>query len=286
MVLFTRLSSEALPARPAGAAALWRRLGATRPARLLGLLLSRDVQVLTNAIAFNVLMCLFPLLVVVASASQALPGSRRAGTAIYLLLRELIPFGHAALLDSLHTLTRTARGVEVFSLLLVIWGSSGIFMPVEMVLGRAWGGRRTRSFGRSRVLAFLMTLLGGSLALASVAVTVLARSYGTRSLAGAYGAKGSALLLTYVLFFAVYRLVPSFPVPTRVALRAAVLAGTGWEVMKYLFVVRLARMNLAAFYGPLAFAVSLVLWAYVSSLVLVLGALLAPLEEGAGGASP
>jgi uncharacterized BrkB/YihY/UPF0761 family membrane protein len=47
-----------------------------------------------------------------------------------------------------------------------------------------------------------------------------------------------------------------------------------WEAAKYLFVINLARTNLRALYGPLAFAVALVLWAYVSSLVLVLAALM------------
>jgi uncharacterized BrkB/YihY/UPF0761 family membrane protein len=51
-------------------------------------------------------------------------------------------------------------------------------------------------------------------------------------------------------------------------------------VAKYLFVVNLSRANLPAVYGPLAFAVSLVLWAYVSSLVLVFGALMAPRPGG------
>jgi uncharacterized BrkB/YihY/UPF0761 family membrane protein len=35
-------------------------------------------------------------------------------------------------------------------------------------------------------------------------------------------------------------------------------------------------MNLQAFYGPLALSVALVLWAYVSSLALVFGALMTP----------
>ena len=108
-----------------------------------------------------------------------------------------------------------------------------------------------------------------------------ARSYGRElaALAG-YGAKVSALLLTYLLFFLIYRLIPDAPVGTRVALQAALWAGVAWEAAKYLFVIHLGRMNLQAFYGPLAFAVSLVLWAYVSSLVLVFGALMAPLGRG------
>ena len=61
-----------------------------------------------------------------------------------------------------------------------------------------------------------------------------------------------------------------------VALRSAVWAGTAWEAAKYLFVINLARTNLRLFYGPLAFAVALVLWAQLSSMVLVFGALMVP----------
>jgi uncharacterized BrkB/YihY/UPF0761 family membrane protein len=46
--------------------------------------------------------------------------------------------------------------------------------------------------------------------------------------------------------------------------------------------MNLARSNLQAVYGPLAFAVSLVLWAYVSSLVLVFGALMVPVDRTYG----
>ena len=250
------------------------------PARLsaaAGTLVSRDIAVLTNAIAFNFLLCLFPLVLVVAAASQQLPGGRRVAAALLLLLNELIPFGHEAMAQSLRNLTRMAKGLEIVSFGLILWGSSGIFMPVEMALNRAWGGRPHRHFFRSRGLAVLMTLAGGLLALLSVALTVAARSYGRELPALArYGTKASALLMTYVLFFIIYRFVPAAPVGTAVAGRAALWGGTGWEIAKYLFLIQLARMNLEAFYGPLALSVSLILWAYVSSLVLVFGALMVP----------
>ncbi|HEY6553287.1 MAG TPA: YhjD/YihY/BrkB family envelope integrity protein, partial [Vicinamibacteria bacterium] len=115
-------------------------------------------MVLTNAIAFNFLLCLFPLVLVVAGVSQQLPFGRGASAALLLVLQELIPFDHGALAQSLRTLSRTARTLEVFSLLLIVWGSSGIFMPVEMVLNKAWGGRAHRDFWKSRLLAFLMTM--------------------------------------------------------------------------------------------------------------------------------
>jgi membrane protein/epoxyqueuosine reductase len=243
----------------------------------VALLLSRDIAVLTNAIAFNFLLCLFPLIAVLAAASQQLPFGRGAAAALLLLVQELIPFGHDALAESLKSLTRVGRGLEAFSLMLILWGSSGIFIPMEMALNRAWGGHAHRDFWKSRALAFVMTVTGGVLALLSVTLTVTARGYSREwpRLAG-LGVKASALLLTCLLFFAIYRFIPQADVGWRMALRASLWAGITWEAVKYAFVLNLARTNLQTVYGPLALAVSLVLWAYVSSLVLVFGALMAP----------
>jgi len=249
----------------------------------VGELLARDTMVMTNAIAFNFLLCLFPLVLVLVAVSQQLPG-RRVSTSLLLVLNELIPFEREAMAVSLQGLRKVARGLEVVSVLLIIWGSSGIFMPVELALSRAWGGQ-ARGFWRSRALAVLMTVAGGLLAILSVTVTVAARAYSREwPTVARYGAKASALLLTCILFYLIYRAIPQPPVGSRVALKAALWAGTAWEAAKYLFVMNLARSPLQAVYGPLAFAVSLVLWAYVSSLVLVFGALMVAVDRP--GAAP
>jgi membrane protein len=238
-----------------------------------GTLLARETMVATSAIAFNFLLCLFPLLLVVVAALQAMP-ARRVTTGLLAVLGELIPFEGEAMARAVETLGRSARKIELFSLVLIVWGSSAIFVPVEMALNRAWGGS-PRTFWRSRLLAFVMTIGGGLLAFASVTLTVLVRSYGTGwPRLTSLGAKATALATTYALFFLIYRAVPEPGVGGRVALKAALVAGTAWEAVKYVFVINLARTNLRVLYGPLAFAVALVLWAYVSSLVLVFSALM------------
>jgi membrane protein len=142
-----------------------------------------------------------------------------------------------------------------------------------MALSRAWGGRSVRSFIHSKLLAFFMTLGCGLLGLMSVALTVAVRMYGSEwPTLVRHSSKAVALGLSYLVFFLIYRIVPE-AVGTRTAVKAALVAGTVWEVVKYAFVARLPGLRLEAFYGPLAFSVSLVIWAYVSSLVLVLGAL-------------
>jgi len=251
--------------------------------RAAGLLLSRDVAVLTNAIAFNFLLCLFPLLLVLVAAAQRLGPGGGASTALRLLVAELIPFGGETISASLRQLTRLARGLEVLSLALVVWGSSGIFIPVEMALNRVWGGTEARSFWKSRLLAFALTVAGGTLALVSVALTLVVRGFGRDfSLLAGYAAKAAALGLSWTLFLLIYRLAPDARVDLRVAAQAALWAAVAWEASKYAFVWNLGRVQLATLYGPLAFAVSLVLWAYVSSLVLVFGAAMVPTPAARG----
>ena len=191
-----------------------------------GTLLARETMVATSAIAFNFLLCLFPLLLVVVAALQALP-ARRLSNGLLLVLGELIPFEAAAMAKAVQSLGRSARRAELVSLLLIVWGSSAIFVPVEMALNRAWGGH-PRTFWRSRVMAFVMTIGGGLLAFISVALTVLVRSYGTGwPRLASLGLKATALATTYALFFFIYRLVPDPGVGTGTSLKAALLAGFG-----------------------------------------------------------
>jgi membrane protein/epoxyqueuosine reductase len=230
-----------------------------------------------SAIAFNVLLCLFPLLLVLIAAMQRLSPGGGAAHVLGLLLAELVPFGGDTIATSLRQMTRLAHGFELLSLTLVVWGSSGVFMPIELVLDRVWGGGGPRTFWKSRLLAFALTVAGGALALLSMALTVLVRGFGRDwPVVAGSAAKAAALPLSWALFLLVYRLVPRVGVDLRVAARAAVWAALLWEASKYAFVWNLGRMHLATFYGPLAFAVALVLWAYVSSVVLVFGAAMAP----------
>ena len=55
-------------------------------------------------------------------------------------------------------------------------------------------------------------------------------------------------------------------------LPTAVVIGLAWEVAKYLYVLALPRLDFESVYGPFRVSVGLMMWAFLSGLLLLGGA--------------
>ncbi|MGH9508038.1 MAG: YhjD/YihY/BrkB family envelope integrity protein, partial [Terriglobales bacterium] len=84
--------------------------------------------------------------------------------------------------------------------------------------------------------------------------------------------RAGAVPVTIAVFFLIYWRLPNARVPRLVALQAAVVAGLGWEISKYVYIALLPWLNFRDIYGPFSLSISLLLWAYVSALLMLTGA--------------
>jgi len=75
-----------------------------------------------------------------------------------------------------------------------------------------------------------------------------------------------------LFFFSIYWILPNRKVPWRPVLHTAVITGVIWLVAKYIFTAVLPFMHLDDLYGPFYVSVGLLMWAYVSGLILFAGA--------------
>jgi YihY family inner membrane protein len=100
------------------------------------------------------------------------------------------------------------------------------------------------------------------------------------------------LPLTVLIFFTLYFALPHRRIRARQAWSAAIFAAVLWELARMLFFWWVFPwLNFKETYGPFYVSVSLVMWAFVSSFVLLLGANLSaqdllasrPGPEGRGG---
>jgi membrane protein len=179
------------------------------------------------------------------------------------------------------------RGVQIFSVIMLMITSTGIFLPLEVALNHVWGFARNRSYLWNQVVALLLAIGCGLLALTSIALTagntlLLQHALGTTSYSGWRGwvvahlsqivMKVFASAASIAIFFLVYWVLPNGKVPVRAVLPAAFITGLCWELAKYAYVVALPWLNFQDVYGPFSISVTLIFWAFLSGLLLLGGA--------------
>jgi membrane protein len=82
------------------------------------------------------------------------------------------------------------------------------------------------------------------------------------------------------MFLVVYRWEPDTSVRWRSAIYGAVFAGVAWTIAKELYRLYLEPLaNFSKLYGSLGSVIILILWIYYSSMIMVLGAELAYVNE-------
>jgi uncharacterized BrkB/YihY/UPF0761 family membrane protein len=66
--------------------------------------------------------------------------------------------------------------------------------------------------------------------------------------------------------------LPNRKVPARAVLPTAIVIGLLWHVSKYLYLLALPRLDFHSVYGPFEVSVGLMIWAFLSGLLLLAGA--------------
>jgi membrane protein len=88
-----------------------------------------------------------------------------------------------------------------------------------------------------------------------------------------FALQGTSLLLTLCIFLLIYRFMPNTKTYWRYIWPGAIVAAVLFESAKNLFLTYVDQFaNFENVYGSLAPVIALLLWAYVSSFILILGA--------------
>jgi YihY family inner membrane protein len=183
------------------------------------------------------------------------------------------------------------HGVQLFSLLMIVVACTGIFLPLEVALNQAWGVTKSRNYVMNQVVAFGLALLMVVLGMGTVLVNAWARqvlkfilvhqtnirildfvlnfTYQGTSLFLLAATTGVASIL---FFFSVYWLLPNRRISPRPVMRTAIITGVIWLAAKYIFEAVLPHMDLESLYGRFQVSVGLLIWGYISGLIMFAGA--------------
>jgi membrane protein len=198
------------------------------------------------------------------------------------LLRDYLPAGQDFVIRNLNALVNARNRAQMFSLLILLITSTGIFMPLEVALNRVWRFPENRSYLGNQLIALGLAFSSGVLTLLSVALTAenvfllrtltFGHEFLTTRMLGFLIMKLFAIAASIAIFFLIYWLLPNGKVPARAVMPAAVIMGLLSEILKYCYILALPRLDFQEVYGPFALSASLMFWAFLTGLLLLTGA--------------
>jgi membrane protein len=273
-------------------------------------LTAKNVFLWAQAIAFKVLVTIVPIVILATGIVGRILQGKDAFATVERFIRGLLPPTQSneliTFLEQVESASGTIVGVGGVGLFL---SAMSLFITLRIAVSNAFeqNWHNERSLFRGYVFDVRMVLQVGLLFLLTVGLSVVLPSFFNDVIVKDLGANARWLewlwnrtlymtgvllpfLITTVMFFQLYYLVPQPHPRKRSALSGAVIAGVLWEITKQAFTYYATYVGqfdqystggegLSALGNTFGLIVAFVFWVYFSSIVLMLGAVISSLHE-------
>jgi membrane protein len=178
-----------------------------------------------------------------------------------------------------------SRGtMTVIGFAFLLWSSLGIFSALSGGISRAFDNAPPRPFLKDKLVGLLLMGLTGLLAVASLViglVTGALQEAASNLVADVPGEETAVwligllapLILIFLAFWVIYRVVPNRPVTWGEVLPGAVVAALLWTLLRFGFTWYATSVaNYESAFGPLATGITLLVFLYFASVIVLLGA--------------
>jgi membrane protein len=242
-----------------------------------------EVHTYAFSVAANTILSLFPFIVLLLTLSRNVFHSRSMEAVVGDMMKNLLPVGQEFVMRNMQLLAHPHKGTQLFSVVMLLITSTGVFLPLEVALNGVWGVRQNRSYLHNQAVSLGLALAVGVLAMASVASTASQQTIlswvffeHTDNVVFHFISFGflrlCAGLASILLFFLIYWVLPYRKVPARAVLPTAIVIGLLWQLAKVLYIRALPWLDFQSVYGPFYISVGLMMWAFLSGLLLLAGA--------------
>jgi YihY family inner membrane protein len=242
-----------------------------------------EVHTYAFSVAANVILSLFPFIVLLLTLTRSVFHSQTMESVVGDMMRSFLPVGQDFIIRNMQLLAHPRKGTQIFSLVMLLVTSTGVFLPLEVALNNVWGVRKNRSYIHNQAVSLGLAFGVGALAMFSVALSAGQKTvtawvfFGhTDNIVFSFFASSFlhivAGVVSIALFFLIYWVLPNRSVPARAVLPTAIVIGLIWEMAKVLYIFALPWLDFQSVYGPFYISVGLMMWAFLSGLLLLAGA--------------
>jgi membrane protein len=251
---------------------------------------------LVAMVSYNVLTSFFPLVLALVTLLAFLPSVVGSPHEVASQLNAILPANVRTQINVEQLLNNVNGRSGVLSLVSIaglLWGGSNVFGAIENAFAVIFRVK-TRGFVSQKLMSVLMIVIFTVLLPLSFASTFLTSAATTTLgkilpsfLSGGYAVVlgfGTTLVALFILFLAIYVIVPNVPIHWRYAWRGALVAAIGMTIVNNVFPYYAAHFLSNSQYGAAALATAIVTitWFWFFSLLLLLGAQINSLSMGIG----
>jgi len=234
------------------------------------------------ALTFTTLLALVPLITICIVIFSAFPISHTIGNAVsQFIYQSFLPAFGEVVQRYLHDFVRQAGRLSWIGIFALAITAIFMMLTVEQTFNQIWKIKYRRLGWRSLLIYWVVL----SLAPVFIGLSIAATSYvvSTPLVVGAVAKLGmqafllhsAPWILTMLVLWLLYVIVPNCKVPIRYGLIGAIIATLLFELVRFGFVIYINRFATYSFiYGALAIIPIFLLWIYLLWLVVLFGALI------------
>jgi len=239
-----------------------------------------EVHVFALSVAASVLLSAFPFLIVMMSLCRYVLRWPAGVQVLNLALSDFFPGDMGEFISrNLQAVVESRGPFQVTSVFLLLLTANGVFEPLEVALNRAWGVEQNRSYLRNQLVSLGLIFLCGSLTMLSFVLTAINRDFVANwipvpTFLAMLIFKLAAIPISILALAFMYWLLPNRKVPPARIIPVSILVGLALELLKYINLLTwpLLKAKLQREYGPFYISVTIVLWSFLSAMIILAGA--------------
>ncbi len=244
-------------------------------------------SLIAAALSYYTLLSIFPLLLVLVTVASFFLESENALRTVINFVNQFLPQSSFVIRNNLQEVTRLRGSITLVAAVGLAWSASGVFNNVQLGLNRVFRVQQTRPMWRERLVSMTMIVGVGVLFAISFAITTYFRlifrfRQPRNDIRFEIASTVIAILLAAIVFAVLYRFVPyDSTIRWRNILLSAFIAAGLWEIAKLAFVWYLTNVNqLNLVYGSIGAVIALMLWGYVTWVIVLYCAEVAAVRMG------
>lgn len=240
-----------------------------------------DGALMSRSIAYYALFSIFPLLLVLVSFSSFALDTAEVQQLVQDFVEGSLPVVADLVQGNVEQILATRSTVGIIALVGLLWSASGVFSAMYRAVNRAWGNPKSQLFWAEKIFGLAVVLVVGLLLVAttlySTIVSVLQSWMPSFFVSTSGSWRWLSMLLpplvSAVTFIILYRIIPKNGVTWRDVWLGGLVAGLIWDAARRLYAWYLANVaSYSLIYGSVGAIIGFLLWAYLSAMILLLGA--------------